>query len=576
MPRDWQEIMTSSRKSEDHSHPDAASPYASKPWLKNYDYWVPEQMNYSQQSLYQMLGIATSMYADKVATAFLGAELTFGEIKRQADQLAVSLHQRGIAKGDRVGIMLANCPQYMIATFAILRLGAIVVNINPIYTPREVELVAKDSGMRAIITLDLLLPIVMGVRPNAVYDTIIVTSLQEYSAAATPLGDLPEGTLPLRQLLAEAGDGNPPRVDIDAREDIAVLQYTGGTTGVPKAAMLTHYNIFANALQMHKWSHEFFRPAEGRILLVLPLYHVYAFTCGMMLATWQGSMLILIPKYDVGMVLSAIKTYEPTYFPAAPTILISLLNHPDAKAFGLDRVRRFGSGSAPLPVEVIEQFENMSGVTVYEGYGLTEASPTTHSTPTLAKRKVGSVGLPFPGTECKIVDLETGEKEVAIGEDGELCIRGPQVMKGYWNKPEETAITLREGWLFTGDIARMDEDGFFYIVQRKKDMIIVSGFNVYPGEVEDVLYSHPAVMEAAVIGVPDAYRGENVKAFVVLKEGTQATVEELLEHCKANLAKFKIPASIEFSESLPKSGVGKILRRALRELEGDRVREEGK
>ena len=559
-----------SPKPDDHLHEHLRSPYASKPWLKHYDFWVPEQMNYSQQSVYQILGIASSLYADKVATAFLGAELTFAEIKRQADQFATALHRLGIVKGDRVGIMLPNCPQYMIATFGILRLGAIVVNINPIYTPREVELVAKDSGMRAVVTLDLLLPVVLSVKPNADFASVIVTSLQEYSAAPSRLDQIPDDTLSFTQLLEKAGSANPPRVEIDAQNDIAVLQYTGGTTGVPKAAMLTHYNIFANALQMHMWSREFFRPAEGRILLVLPLYHVYAFTCGMMLATWQGSMLILIPKYDVALVLGAIKKYEPTYFPAAPTILISLLNHPEAKTFGIDRVRRFGSGSAPLPVEVIEQFENMSGVTVYEGYGLTEASPTTHSTPTLAKRKIGSVGLPFSGTECKIVDLETGESEVPVGEDGELCIRGPQVMKGYWNKPDETANTLRDGWLYTGDIARMDEDGFFYIVQRKKDMIIVSGFNVYPGEVEDVLFAHPAVMEAAVIGVPDTYRGESVKAFVVLKEGATASEEDLLEHCKLNLAKFKIPSSIEFSESLPKSGVGKILRRLLREREEER------
>lgn len=562
--------MTTSAKHETAGQTPAPSPYASKPWLKNYDYWVPEQMNYSQQSVYQMLGIASSLYADKIATAFLGAELTFSDIKRQADRLAVALAKLGIVKGDRVGIMLPNCPQYVIATFAILRLGAIVVNVNPVYTPREVELVVTDSGMRAMVTLDLLVPVVMSVMGKGELATVIVTGLQEYSVAATELDKLPEGTLSFTRLLGEAGDAQPPRIEVDAKEDIAVLQYTGGTTGVPKAAMLTHYNIFANALQMHCWSREFFRPGEGRILLVLPLYHVYAFTCGMILAAWQGSMLALIPKYDVTMVLEAIKRYEPTYFPAAPTILISLLNHPEAKRYGLDRVRRFGSGSAPLPVEVIEQFENLSGVTVYEGYGLSEASPTTHSTPTLAKRKVGSVGLPFPSTECKIVDLESGECEVPVGEDGELCIRGPQVMKGYWNKPEETAMTLRDGWLYTGDIARMDEDGFFYIVQRKKDMIIVSGFNVYPGEVEDVLYTHPAVMEVAVIGVPDAYRGEAVKAFVVLKEGCQASAEELQEHCRAGLAKFKIPSQIEFSEGLPKSGVGKILRRSLREREAER------
>ncbi|MEW6128465.1 MAG: long-chain fatty acid--CoA ligase [Acidobacteriota bacterium] len=554
----------------ERSNTQELSSYAVKPWLKSYDFWVPENINYSEQSVYQILGLASSMYADKKAAAFLGAEFTFAEIKRHADKLAFALHQLGVAKGDRVGIMLPNCPQYMITAFAILRLGAIVVNINPIYTPREVELVAKDSGFKAIIAFDLVAPLIAGVQKNTHIEQVIITSLLDYSAKPEDAPPAPDGTLAFKQLIEDAGDNQPPRVAINAREDVAVLQYTGGTTGVPKAAMLTHYNIFANVLQMHLWSREFFRPAEGRILLVLPLYHVYAFTCGMMLATWQGSMLVMIPKYDVTMVLQAIQKYQPTYFPAAPTILISLLNHPDAKKYGLDKVNRFGSGSAPLPVEVIEQFENMSGVTVYEGYGLSEASPTTHSTPTLAKRKVGSVGLPLTGVECKIVDLETGEHEVPVGQDGELCIRGPQVMKGYWNKPEETELALRNGWLHTGDIANMDEDGFFYIVQRKKDMVIVSGFNVYPGEVEDVLFTHPAVMETAVIGVPDEYRGERVKAFVVIKPGSNTTEEELLEHCKANLAKYKVPASIEFVESLPKSNVGKILRRALRDLEEER------
>jgi long-chain acyl-CoA synthetase len=278
-------------------------------------------------------------------------------------------------------------------------------------------------------------------------------------------------------------------------------------------------------------------------------------------------MQIPIPKFDPNLLVQAIKQYKPTFFPSVPTLYISLLSHPEIKTCGLESVKRFNSGSAPLPVEVIEQFEKLSGAMLYEGYGLTEASPTTHSTATLAKRKIGSIGLPFPSTDCKIVDLETGTREVPAGEDGELCVRGPQVMKGYWNRPDETAIALRDGWLYTGDVARMDEDGFFYIVQRKKDMIIVSGFNVYPNEVEDVLFSNPAVLEAVVIGVPDKYRGEGVKAFVVLKPGANSTTDELLEFCRANLAKYKVPSEIEIVANLPKSAVGKVLRRELRERE---------
>ncbi|MBI3651789.1 MAG: long-chain fatty acid--CoA ligase [Acidobacteria bacterium] len=549
------------------------SVYASKPWLENYDYWVPATINYAQSSLYQILALAASLQGDKVATAFLGAELTYDQIKRQADKLAAALSHIGIAKGDRVGLMLPNCPQYVISVFAILRLGAIVVNINPIYTLREVDLVANDSGMKALIAFDMVAPIGLGVKSNSQIETVIITSLLDYSANPSAANPAPAGALSFVEFLNGAGDAKPPSVDINAKEDIAILQYTGGTTGVPKGAMITHFNAFANVLQIHMWGREFHKLGEGRILMVIPLYHIYALTCGMLLGTWQAAMMILIPKYDVNMVLEAIQKYAPTYFPAVPTLFISLLNHPEAAKYGLDKVKRFNSGSAPLPVEVIEQFEHLSGAMVYEGYGLTEASPTTHSTPTLAKRKIGSIGLPITGTDCKIVDLETGDKEVPLGEDGELCIRGPQVMKGYWNKPEETALTLRDGWLYTGDIARMDADGFFYIVQRKKDMIIVSGFNVYPGEVEDVLFTHPAVMEAAVIGVADEYRGESVKAFVVLKADVQATVEELLQHCRERLAKFKIPASIEIIESLPKTNVGKVLRRVLRDQEEEKRRQ---
>jgi long-chain acyl-CoA synthetase len=303
---------------------------------------------------------------------------------------------------------------------------------------------------------------------------------------------------------------------------------------------------------------------------VIPFFHIYGFTVGLMAGTWVGAKQILIPKYDVDALLNAVREQSPTYFPAVPTIYISLLNHPKARESGLDRIRAFNSGSAPLPVEVLEQFEQQTGGMLSEGYGLSEASPVTHTSPTLAMRKPGSIGIPLPDTDMKIVDLHDGTTEVALGEEGELCIAGPQVMKGYWNRDEETAEAIRTDangtrWLYTGDIARMDADGFTYIVQRKKDMIIVSGFNVYPGEIESVLFTHPAVMEACVIGVPDPYRGEAVKAFVVPKPGAAATVDELKAHCAKDLAEFKRPSQIEIRESLPKSAVGKILRRMLRD-----------
>jgi long-chain acyl-CoA synthetase len=547
------------------------SAYAARPWLNHYDYWVRPHLNYPRRPLHEILRITAAEVPDHPATAFLGAYLTYSQVKEQAARLATALLILGVRQGDRVGIMLPNCPQYVVATFAILRLGAIVVNVNPLYTPREVLVVAQDSGMRTLLTLDMLAPVTLAVRAQTSIEHVIITSAAEYSAAALACPTI-EGTLRLADLLADVSEPNLPRVEINPDEDVAVLQYTGGTTGVPKGAMLTHYNIFANIVQTEVWGHRSVRRGEDTYLLVIPYFHIYGFTVGMMVGTWLGAQQVLIPKYDVDALLSAIHDYRPTYFPAVPTIYISLLNHPKAREYGIDKIRTFNSGSAPLPVEVIEQFERVTGGSLNEGYGLSEASPVTHSTALLARRKPGSIGLPLPDTDIKIVDLETGTREVAVGEEGELCIAGPQVMKGYWNRQDETDIALRRDdkgriWLYTGDVARMDEDGYSYIVQRKKDMIIVSGFNVYPSEVEGVLYTHPAVMEAGVIGVPDSYKGEVVKAFVVFKQGASATPEELIEHCRGGLAEFKVPTRIEIRESLPKTAVGKILHRVLREEE---------
>ena len=542
-----------------------------RPWIDHYDYWVRAHMNYPRRPLWEILRIAASDVPDKPATAFLGAQLTFAEVKERSDRLATALARMGIAGGDRVGIMLPNCPQYVIASFAILRIGAIVVNVNPLYTPREIAVVAKDSGMRLLIVLDLLAPAALAIRDQTKIERVIITSAAEYSAANAPCPNV-EGTIRLSDVLADVSKPDIPRVSIDPENDVAVLQYTGGTTGVPKGAMLTHYNIFANVIQTTVLHHPDLTRGNDRTLLVIPYFHIYGFTVGLMSTAWQGGLQILIPKYDVDALLNAMKAYAPTYFPAVPTIYVSLLNHPKAKEYGLDKVKGFNSGSAPLPVEVIDQFERMTGGTLNEGYGLSEASPVTHTTPSLSRRKPGSIGIPLPDTDIRVVDLVHGTDEVPIGTEGELCIAGPQVMKGYWNRPDETATTLRKDrdgrvWLYTGDVARVDEDGYTYIVQRKKDMIIVSGFNVYPTEVESVLFTHPGVMEAAVIGVPDAYHGEVVKAFVITKPGVRVTVDDLNRHCEANLAEFKRPREIEIRESLPKTAVGKVLRRVLREEE---------
>jgi long-chain acyl-CoA synthetase len=547
----------------------AESPYAARPWLKHYDYWVPPHATYPSRPLSEILAATAVDLPDRAATSFFGAELTFRDLKRRSDAFAAALADLGITKGDRIGVMLPNCPQYIIAAFGILRLGAVVVNINPSYTAREVLVVVADSEIRLLITLDALAPLVAGIRSQTSIEQLIVTALAEYTpqAAAPPHVD---GALAFTDLLRSESD--PDRTPIAAirPDDLAVLQYTGGTTGTPKGAMLTHGNIFANVVQGETWSHRSYRRGEERYLLVIPYFHIYAFTVGMMEGVWVGAEQILIPKYDVEQVLAAIRDHRPTFFPAVPTVFVSLLSHPRVGEYGLERVRAFNSGGAGCPLEVIEQFERTVGRALNEGYGLSETSPVTHSTPQLSRRKPGTIGLPFPDTDIKVVDLETGMRELPYGEPGELCIAGPQVMKGYWNSPDETARALRPDaagrvWFYTGDVASVDGDGFTTIVQRKKDMIIVDGFNVYPSEVESVLYTHPAVKLAAVIGVPDRYHGEIVKACLVLREGSSATTADIETHCVANLAEFKRPRQIELRDSLPMSAVGKILYRVLRE-----------
>lgn len=539
-----------------------------RPWLQHYDYWVPHQLTFPKRPLSDILDATAIEIPDRPATAFLGAGLTFRDIKTRSDAFAAALAQRGIGKGDRVGIMLPNCPQYIIAAFGVLRIGAVIVNINPTYTAPEILNVAQDSGMRALLTLDRLAPLVASLKGDTKIDLIALTSLFEYSAQAEAPPHV-DGAVSLANMLEEGKSAELARVPVTA-DDLAVLQYTGGTTGTPKGAMLTHGNIFANVIQSETWYYRSYERGKARYLLVIPYFHIYAFTVGMMCGTWVGALQILIPKYDVDQVLAAIRDHQPTYFPAVPTIFVSLLAHPRVKDFGLEHVGRFNSGGAPCPVHVMEQFEQRTGRPLNQGYGLSETSPVTHTQPQFSVRKLGTIGVPVPGTDIKVVDVETGQRELPFGEVGELCISGPQVMKGYWNKPDDTAYALRtdeEGrvWFHTGDIARIDEDGFTTIVQRKKDLVIVDGFNVYPSDVERVLYQHPAVRLAAVVGVPHSYHGEVVKACVVLREGMSATADEIQRHCAASLAEYKRPRQIEFRDSLPMSAVGKILYRVLRD-----------
>jgi long-chain acyl-CoA synthetase len=545
------------------------SHYAQRPWLKHYDYWVRPHMTYPGRPLGDILALTAVHRPDRKATHFLGAELTYLDLKQRSDALAASLAGLGIVKGDRVGIMLPNCPQYIIAAFAILKLGAVVVNINPSYTPREFLVVANDAAPRIVITLDGLAPLVQGVRKDTTLEHVVVTSLAEYSAAAAAPPRI-DNTIALGDLTRGSDTRQPPATARINPDDLAVLQYTGGTTGTPKGAMLTHANIFANIVQTVAWTNPtYVFGGEERYLVVIPYFHIYAFSVCMMTGLWVGALQIIHPKYDPEQVLASIKQFRPTYFPAVPTVFVSLLNHPRVAEFGLEHVRHFNSGGAPCPVEVMEEFERRIGRPLLEGYGLSETSPVTHSTPQLARRKLGSIGVPFPDTDTKVVDVETGLREMPFGEAGELCIAGPQVMKGYWNKPEESAQVLRADadgriWFHTGDIAVVDEEGYTSIVQRKKDMIIVDGFNVYPSEVESVLYTHPAVRLAAVIGIPDVYHGETVRACVAFKPGASATPEELVDFCRTSLTEYKVPRSVDVRDTLPMSAVGKILYRVLR------------
>jgi len=345
--------------------------------------------------------------------------------------------------------------------------------------------------------------------------------------------------------------------------DLALLQYTGGTTGVAKGVMLTHGNIVANVMQISAWFPELQRGRE-RLVAILPFFHVFGMTVTMNWALFTGSTIILVPKFQVDEFLKLLQKSKPTIFPGVPTIFVAIVNHPKIADYDLSSIRFCITGSAPMPVEILTQFEKMTGSVIVEGFGLSESSPVTHVNPIGGVRKPGSIGLPVSDTDARLVPLDLSEQEVPVGEEGELVVKGPQVMKGYWNMPDETNQVLRDGWLYTGDIAKMDEDGYFYIVDRKKDMVIAGGYNIYPREIEEVLYMHPKVMDAVIIGIPDPYRGETVKAFVVPKPGVALTEKEVLDFCKTRLAAYKMPKVVELREALPKTMVGKVLRRQLR------------
>jgi len=550
-----------------------------KPWSAHYEAHVPPSLDIPDTPLSDCLRRNARRYPDHPAIVFFGHKLSFKELNDAVDRFAAGLQKLGVARGDRVAVYMPNCPQYVIAYYGVLRAGAIIVPCNPLYVARELEHQLKDAGARVIVVLSSFYRTVKEIRANTPLEQVIVTSIKEYfpihlKTAFTLLKEKREGhyvdlssepdTVWFQDFLGEAPEVPAPvRADMD---DTACLLYTGGTTGIPKGAELTQRNLLVNAVQCQVWLNTVVK--EEVVLAALPLSHSYGMTTCMNHGIYAASTLILIPNpRDLKFVLQNIHKHKPTLFPGVPTIYVAINNHPDIQKYDLSSIRACISGGAGLPKEVQTRFQELTGGRLVEGYGLTESSPVTHANPIFGDNRIGTIGLPWPNTDCKLVNLEDGQTEVPAGEPGELCIRGPQVMKGYWNMPEETAQVLRDGWLYTGDIARMDEDGYFSIVDRKKDMIIAGGFNIYPREIEEVLYEHPKVKEAVAVGIPHSYRGETVKVYVVLKQGETATEEELIGWCKGRLAKFKVPTDVEFRTELPKTMVGKILRRMLRDEE---------
>ena len=547
--------------------------------------FVKEKKKYPRLTLPHLLKRAARGSPATPAQIYAGGSISYAQLQEQVERCAAGLQSLGVKPGDRVALFLPNCPQFVIAYFGALRAGAIVTATSSMYTAREAGHQWHDAGVSVLIADRTLLRTAEAASPETPeIKHVIVTNSRDYSRANFPKlcralraqskvrsfrGDVavnrpgPRAThLAWTEMLLAARVPRPVKIDPGA---VACLQYTGGTTGVSKGAMLTHANLVINALQScavltggDRTRHTF--------VAALPLFHIYAMTCVMISAIQLRARIIILPRFELKAALNVIKKYRPTIFHGVPTMYVAFNHAPNVRRYGLDSLRFCMSGGAPLPVEVREQFEALTGGRLVEGYGLTEASPVTHTNPLDGPIKSGSVGRPIPDTEARIVDVETGTRELPVGDVGEIIIRGPQVMKGYWNKPAETAEQIRHGWLHTGDIGRRDADGFFYIVDRKKDLIIAGGFNIYPREVEEVLFEHPKIKEAVVVGVADSYRGETVKAFIVLKDGEQAMADEITAFCRERLATYKVPRLVSFRDSLPKSGVGKYLRRELRNL----------
>lgn len=553
--------------------------YQDKPWLSSYEQSVPENVNFEEIYVPEFLDRSADRFPDKMALNFQGYSITFSQLKDMVDRFATALTEFGIQKGDSVAILLPNLIPCVAAYYAILKIGGIAVMNNPLYSDRELDHQFNDSGSKILITLDLLGNRMIDLRPKTGIKQIIYTSIGDYLPFPKNLlfplvakkkklaADVKPADEVYRWKDVIAGHSpNPPEVQLSF-EQAAQYQYTGGTTGVSKGVILTHANLSKNVQQVVSWFPTF-KKGEEIMLGALPFFHVFGLTTAMNFAIFMGWGDILVPKPQPEPLLETIGKFKPTFAPLVPTMYIGMLNLPAIEKTPMTSLKGCFSGSAPLPVEVIKDFESRTGAVIVEGFGLTESSPVTHINPFAGgKRKVGSIGVPISDTQCRIVDLDDGNTVLPVDEIGELVIKGPQVMQGYWNRPEATAETIVDDWLHTGDIAKMDEEGYFYIVDRKKDMIISGGYNVYPRDIEEVFFEHPKVVEASAIGIPHHSRGEAVKVFIVLKEGETADQDEMIAYCQEKLAKFKWPTEIEFRDELPKTNVGKILKKDLREEE---------
>jgi long-chain acyl-CoA synthetase len=556
-----------------------------RPWLKFYDKEVPHHIDYPRIPLYRLLDDTAAATPDRPCTCFFGRRETYRRIKDFSDRFAIGLRGLGVRKGDRVALLLPNAPQFIIAYYGILKTGAVVVPLNPLYTERELTFHLTDSGAETIVTIPMFMEKVAALEgktplKRAIYTRMadflpfplnLVQGLREGSAARKVLRR-PGGLqwVRFRDLLRTPvpADFRPEPVDPD---DMAALLYSGGTTGIAKGIMLSHFNFVANAYQVKAWGA---LSDEQRILAVLPFFHGFGMSVTMNAPILAGGEIIILPRFSARQVAQTIHKYRPDFFIGVPTMFVALSNLPDIGKYNLRSVKGIFVGAAPLTRAIKEDFESKTGGRMIEGYGLTEAVTAIAANPYHGMHKIGSIGIPFPDVDMKIVSLD-GTRDLPLGEQGEIVLRSPTVMLGYYKMPEETAKTIVDGWLFTGDIGYMDEDGYFYITDRKKDLIIVGGFNVFPREIDELIYQHPKVKEGITVGVPDPYKGERIKVYIVLKKGETATEEEFIAYFRQNLTPYKVPSEVEFRTELPKSAIGKILRRQLREEEIRRAQQGG-